>query len=93
MKPKTHKAKQKFKAPVITEATLLNALAEGWHNASSNTGGRTALELAEAANLHVDTVRKQLKIMLKCGRARVGWEVRRGIDTMQRKVPVYFLVD
>ncbi len=95
MKRKTKKPKIKpqLVSAIVTEFTLLDALTESWNSAASGSGGKTAAELAVGANLHVDTVRKQLKAMLDNGKARVGFETRRGIDTLQRKVPVYFLVE
>ena len=90
MKRKTKKTKVIIKP--ITEFTLLDALTQSWTSAAKGSGGKTAAELATDANLHVDTVRKQLKAMLDHGKVRVGWEVRRGIDNLLRKVPVYFLV-
>ncbi len=92
MKRKKAKPSKVFVAPVITERQLLDALMQHWTGTNDDSGGRTALELAQASKLHVDTVRKQLRALLECGKARVGFEARRGIDTLNRKVPVYFLV-
>ena len=95
MKRKTKKPKINPQAvsAIVTEFTLLDALTESWNSAASGSGGRTTLELATDANLHVLTVRKQLKAMLGNGKARVGFETRSGIDNIMRKVPVYFLVE
>lgn len=92
MKRKTKTAVTQFVSPEIGERVLLEALAAHWNSTKANSGGRTAMELAQASKLHVLTVRAQLKHLLACGKARVGFEVRTGIDTYKRRVPVYFFV-
>ena len=75
-------------AVMITAAEIYETLARS-RSGGSASKGQTAVELAEHAGVHPQTMRRVIRALLADGRITVAWGYRDRIDGFRQRVPLY----